>query len=457
MNASTQGMRASQLHQRVMLRRALEAGDDSAAVAIARHDLALVRNYANDLLKEIKPQLSLAARRAAVSAAPEELVVHRELMRALILARKPEDVATHVSGCGLAEPVRRSLFVDLADEFVAENRSKQAIATMESMLRLWPHDDASRRALLKAEILMDKPEEAVERLKRSELSAADQATVLRQLAIEFEGAGDSVRVLDCRRAAAELVPHDAALVYDLIHTLMRRESFEAAVAALDAETFKGADKVLILRELGGEMDRTRQTANALKCRREIAIRAASNVTAVLEFIRTTMQNQGIDQAISELDTAVFQITDRVQVLRDLGGELDRAGKTDLAFRCKEEAFRRAPDIGGVVYELALHLLNLKGSDGLRAYFARANGSGDHSVTVLIAFERFLMERGQSDLARQCSIFIYALSPADVDKHVERFAESSKNWNVENEAGDMKRAGLSTEQIAAVIARLSERP
>src|SRR6185369_5220607 len=102
----------------------------------------------------------------------------------------------------------RGQFRALAEEFFDERRPKQAIAVLQAMQKLLPMDTEAERMLLKVEILGSRPEDALERLNGFDLAPQERAALLQQLAERFDAAGDKRRALNCRHAAAALVPQN---------------------------------------------------------------------------------------------------------------------------------------------------------------------------------------------------------------------------------------------------------
>jgi tetratricopeptide (TPR) repeat protein len=406
-----QGTRASDSQKRARLRAALEAGDHAAAVDIARQDLALVRNFANDMLKEIKPQLSLAARRAAIAAFPEDPIVHRELMRVLILARKPDDVVAHAKSSQFEGPALQRLFLDLAEEFIAEGRPKQAIATLGAMQQSWPLDADAKRVLLKAEILTARPEQALERLNGFDLAPQERAVLLQYLAARLEIQGDKAGALKCRRAAAAAAPQDFRVVLDYLKSLDSvHDEPKRIIEALEDEAFRGVDKPTLLRALRSETEGDQNALKKLAMHRATAELAPANVTLVQEYVWAVLEQQGFDAALMALDHSAFESADRVQVLRDLGGFLAKMRKPDLALRCKVEAYRREPERLGVLYELVDALLKSDGPAGTRAYFAEKSIGISAPLATLRHFASYLTQAEKIELAISCRRMVVHLSP-----------------------------------------------
>jgi hypothetical protein len=409
MNVESEGARGRDLKKRADLRAALESGNQAAAIEIARQDLALVRNFANDMLKEIKPQLSLAARCAAIAAAPEEPVVHRELVRALILARKPEDAATHAKSMPFDEPALRKLFLDVAEDFLTEGRPKQAIATLEAMQQSWTLGNDARRVLLKAEVLTKRPEQAMERLNGFDLPPQERAVMLQYVAGRFEIQGDKAAALNVRKAAAAAAPQSFNVVLDYLTALKSMEGRpERIIEALEDQALQGADKTRLLRELAGEANAA--ASKQLALRRAAAEFTPEDVTLVHEYVRAVLDERGFDSALAALDDAAFDKADRVQVIRDMGGLLARAKRQDLALQCKAEAYKRAPERLGVLYELVDALLKSAGPAGARAYFDEAGVPTESLLATLGHFASHLAQVGQTELAVSCRRMMVHLRP-----------------------------------------------
>jgi hypothetical protein len=447
------GPRTDDGRRRTELRAALEAGDEAAAVAIARQDLALVRNFADDMLKEIKPQLSLAARRTAVAAAPDEPIVHRELMRALILARKPADVVAHASSAPFGEPERLRLLLDIAEEFLAEGRPKQTVATLEAMQQAWPLDNEARRVLLKAEVLSKRPEEAVERLNGFDLPPQERAVMLQYLAGRFEIQGDKAAALNARKAAAVSMPQNFNVVLDYLIAVKSADSrAERIIEALEDEALRSADKAGLLRELAAEANTA--ASKQLALRRAAAEFTPEDVTLVHEYVRVVLEERGFDSALAALDDAAFDKADRVQVLRDMGGFLARARKQDLALRCKAEAYKREPERLGVLYELLDALLKSVGPAGARAYFAGQDVGTDPLLATLRHFATYLEQVGQKDLAVSCRRMAMHLSPQSPEL-VAELADALMHWRGWDAAvAEIDGSGLSHADRVDVFRRLA---
>jgi hypothetical protein len=440
--------------RRAQLRAALETGDQVAAVEIARQDLTLVRKFANDMIKEIKPQLSLAARRAAVAAAPEEPAVHREFMRALILARKPEDAVAHAKSTPFDELARPKLFFDIAEDFLAEGRPKQAIATLEAMQQSWQPGNEARRVLLKAEMLTRCPEEAIERLDGIDLPPQERAVMLQYLAGRFEVQGNKTAALNARKAAAATVPQSFNVVLDYLTALKSMDGdSERVIKALEDEALQGADRARLLRELAGAANAA--TSKQLALRRVAAEFAPEDVTLVHEYVRTVLDERGFESALSALDDAAFDKADRVQVLRDMGGFLARARKQDLALRCKAEAYTRKPQEFGPAYELASFLMSLGGPEAVRAYFSQDGQTPRAIINVLARLEKHLIESDEQTVSRDCSRLILVLSPDDAANNAQRAYPTIKIRGFEDFVATMKRAALTEQQTAEIVTHLAE--
>jgi hypothetical protein len=453
MRVEGEGAPGNDLRKRADLRAALETGNMAAAVEIARHDLALVRHFADDMIKEIKPQLSLAARRAAIAAAPDEPIVHRELIRALILARKPSDVMAHASATPFGEQQRRKLLLDVAEEFLAEGRPKQAVATLEAIQQAWPLDDDTRRVLLKAEVLTGRPEEAIERLNAFDLPPQERAVMLQYLAGRFEIQGDKAAALNARKAAATSMPQNFNVVLDYLVAVKSADGRpERVIEALEDEALQGADKTRLLRELAGEASAA--ASKQLALRRAAAQFTPEDVTLVHEYVRAMLEERGFDSALAALDDAAFDKADRVQVLRDMGGFLARSRKQDLALRCKAEAYKREPERLGVLYELVDALIKSVGPAAARAYFAERDIGTDTLLAALRHFASYLAQVQQKDLAVSCRRMAVHLSPHSPEL-VAELADSLMRWRGWDEAvAEIDRSELPHADRVHVFLRLA---
>jgi predicted Zn-dependent protease len=454
MSVVSGGTCESEVQKRARLRGALEAGDQTAAVEIARQDLALVRNFANDMLKEIKPLLSLAARRAAIAAAPEEPIVHREFMRALILARKPDEAITHAKSTKFDEPTLQRLFLDLAEEFLAEGRPKQATAALGAMQQSWTLDDEARRVLLKAEVLASSPEEALKRLNGFDLGPQERAVLLQYLAERFEAKGDKAGALNCRQAAAAALPHNFDVVFDYL-TLLKsvHGDPQRIIEALEDETLQGADKERLQRELASAKDPT--ASKKLAQRRAAARLAPGDITIVLEYLRLVLEERGFDAALAALDDAAFDRGDRVQMLRDLGGFLASERKQDLALRCKAEAYQRAPQRGEVLYELVDALLKSAGPAGARAYFAEKAIATDTLLATLRPLASYFTQIERMELAVSCRRMAVHLSPGSPEIVAELAGALMRSRGWAESIAEIDSSELSETDRVGVFRRLAD--
>lgn len=395
------GLQASSIQKRAMLRRALETKDADTALRIAREDLQVVLDLADALIAEIKPQLAMAARRVAVEAAPEQPIVHLELARALILARKPDEAAAHVGQSPLSDEQRRQLFHDLTRRFLAEGRAKQATATLQAMAAQMPLDDIARSLGIHADILGGGFEGAIERVQQSELPKADQASILRQLAGEFEAQHQMGRMLACRRAAALLAAGDRVIVQEGVRAVIEREGFEAGAMLLTESELEADDKLQVMRDLGGELMAVGKTELVIKCREE-AVRLGPDKNYVFyELVHALLLIGGPEAARSYVERNALSVDVYLSAVRDLGRELAEAGHRELALSCRRMALALAPGAPTVVQEFVRTVFELEGVDAAIKELDACDLSEGEGINILRDLGGEFSVAGAQDLALAC--------------------------------------------------------
>ena len=115
------------------------------------------------------------------------------------------------------------------------------------MRQSWPLDDDANRILLKADILTERPEQALERLDGFDLAPQERAGLLQYIA-----ARTSISSVIEKLALAEMpswaaaggyVPQDFRVVLDYLKSLDSvHDAPERIIEALEVEAFRDVDK-----------------------------------------------------------------------------------------------------------------------------------------------------------------------------------------------------------------------
>ena len=399
--ATVSGLQASSIQKRAMLRRALETKDADAALRIAREDLQVVLDLANALIAEIKPQLAMAARRVAVEAAPEQPIVHLELARALILARKPDEAAAHVGQSPLSDEQRRQIFHDLTRRFLAEGRVKQATATLQAMAASMSLDATARSLGIHADVLGGGLEGAIERVQQSELPKAEQASILRQLAGEFEAQHQTGRMLACRRAAALLAAGDRVIVQEGVRAVMEREGFEAGAVLLTKSELEADEKLQVMRDLGGELMAGGKAELAMKCREEALRLGPDNRYVLYELVHALLLTGGSEATRSYVERNALSLDTYLSTLRDLGREFSESDHRALALSCRRMALALAPGAQTIVQEFVRTVFEFEGGEAALKELAACDLSASENVQILRDLGGEFLVTGAQDLALAC--------------------------------------------------------
>jgi tetratricopeptide (TPR) repeat protein len=440
-------MSASPAQRRAYLRGALENGDHDRALEIARLDIELVRDLAASLQTEIKPQLSMAARRIAIEASPTNVTLHLEFVRALFMARKLEMVIEHLSQCSLDDAARRQVLLDLGDQFLAENRPKHVGLTLDTLVKLAPNDPDLHRLVTRMSILQMGSDQAVERLRTSELPLADKSAILRHVATAFDSEGRSDRALDCRRAAITFAPQDRELTIETVRQAVMVKDFAAAMEILDGGSLDSETKTQIVRDLGGEFMSTGRRSLALQCREEALTRSPQNQGVVFEIINALILVEGVDAARQFVARSPLPSGAFVQTLRDLAGKLTKSGHHGLAITSRRMAYNLEPGNKALVHELVRSQCQLATvAEGVRE-LDFTGFSLDDRVDILRDLGSEFLEARQSVPSLSCYEAALDRAPASCRLNFEWLHAVAVLLGEERIGDEILRLGLSPIKLA----------
>jgi len=241
-----------------------------------------------------------------------------------------------------------------------------------------------------------RPERVIEALEDEALQGADKARLLRELAGEASTAAS--KQLALRRAAAEFTPEDVTLVHEYVRAVLDERGFDSALAALDDAAFDKADRVQVLRDMGGFLARARKQDLALRCKTEAYKREPERLGVLFELVDALLKSVGPAAARAYFAERDVSTDTLLATLRHFASYLAQVEQKDLAISCRRMAVHLSPQSPELASELADSLMRWRGWDEAVAEIDR--GELSHADRVQV-FLRLAANETDAALAEAC--------------------------------------------------------